>query len=111
MSKDPVNTAGEAFGQGAAFVVENIVVSRVFANIFKTTTIGGKSFETLYRVQSGGSKIRFVIKGNEIAIAGEDMLFVNINQEERAMQFSSEKRGDESNITQIPKSKNLLLKN
>ncbi|MBI4492984.1 MAG: RHS repeat-associated core domain-containing protein, partial [Chloroflexi bacterium] len=48
---------------------------------------------TVYRVQGGvlpnASKIRFVLDEakQNVSIAGDDMLFININQEARAMEF------------------------
>jgi hypothetical protein len=67
-----------------------------------STTISKDAFEYIYRVQGGGSKTRFVIDEakKSISISGNDMLFLNVGQEGRALEFAA-KRGDESVILKL----------
>ncbi len=74
--------------------------SRFFESISKGSVVSSSEFESLYRVQGGGSKMRFVISPNEISIVGSDMLFVNIGQETRAMTFLA-KRGEDAVLLKI----------
>lgn len=59
----------------------------------------GEETENLFRVQGGGSKARFIVEGG-VRISGEDMLFVNIGQEGRAIEFAA-KRGDDAVILKM----------
>lgn len=90
-----------------------IVGTRLFGMTFKPKiSIGSKeAFEYLYRVQGGGSKLRFIYDEakNSLNISGDDMLFINIGQEGRAMDFLA-KRGDEAVILKIKVNKSFTDK-
>ena len=60
---------------------------------------------TVFRVQGGvlpnASKVRFVLDdAGQIAIRGDDMLFINVNQEARALEFLA-KRGDTASLVKF----------
>ncbi len=86
---------GKVAGATANLAAETILFTRAFSTPFRVTTLRKQTFETLYRVQGGGSKMRFIIESNKLSIAGEDLLFVNIGQEGRALEFLA-KRGDDA---------------
>lgn len=62
----------------------------------------------MFRVQGGvgtnASKYRFVIKGGDISISGKEMLYVTLNDKDRALNFLA-KRGDEAYLVEIKVSK------
>jgi RHS repeat-associated protein len=68
-------------------------VSNAVKNQANSTTQG----TTIYRVQGGGSKYRFVMENGKLRIAGDDMLFVNFGQKGRAFEFAM-KRGSDTYI-------------
>lgn len=108
-SGDP-EKMGRAAGATADFAAETILFSRAFSTPFRFTTLRKQTFETLYRVQGGGSKMRFIIEGsNKLSIAGEDMLFVNIGQEGRALEFLA-KRGDDAVLVKFNINKSFVDK-
>lgn len=102
---------GDAKTLGAMTIdaISNIIAIKGFGSPFKTSTIAEDAFENMYRVQGGGSKIRFVIKDNDIAIAGDDMLFVNMGQEGRALEFLA-KRGDDAVLVKFKINKSFAEK-
>jgi RHS repeat-associated protein len=64
-----------------------------------------KRAATVFRVQGGvlpnASKVRFVLDdAGKIAIQGDDMLFINVNQQSRALEFLA-KRGEGANLCQF----------
>jgi hypothetical protein len=64
-----------------------------------------KGGETIFRVQGGvapnASKVRFQLGADgRVTIAGEDMLFVNLGQEGRALEFLA-KRGDTAELVRF----------
>lgn len=59
----------------------------------------------MFRVQGGvlpnASKVRFVLDDpGKIAIQGDDMLFINVNQQARALEFLG-KRGEGASLVQF----------
>ncbi|GEP94445.1 hypothetical protein CCY01nite_07050 [Chitinophaga cymbidii] len=93
----------ERFKDGAADLAITWGVGRILSagfKVFKAPT--EEAFEYMYRVQGGISKPRFVVDEarQNIGIAGDDMLFINIGQEGRALEFAA-KRGEEAVILRM----------
>lgn len=98
-SGDP-EKMGKSLGKVAEFVANTIAFSNTVTGEIKAGSAAENSFETLYRVQGGGSKVRMVVDANKVTIIGEDMLFVNIGQEGRALEFLA-KRGDDAILIKV----------
>jgi RHS repeat-associated protein len=67
--------------------------------------VAARGGETVFRVQGGvapnASKVRFLLGADgRVAIAGEDMLFVNLGQEGRALEFLA-KRGETAQLVRF----------
>lgn len=108
-SGDP-ERMGKAAGAITSLGVETVLFTRAYTTPFRLTILEKKTFETLYRVQGGGSKIRFLVEAeNKLSIAGSDMLFVNIGQEGRAIEFLA-KRGDDAVLLKFQVNKSFVNK-
>jgi hypothetical protein len=64
-----------------------------------------RGVETIYRVQGGvlpnASRVRFQLgEAGRVTIAGDDMLFVNLGQEGRALEFLA-KRGETAELVRF----------
>ena len=94
-----VNTY-EDFTAGMLFEISNISKLVRVSNTAK-----------VYRVQGGvgnnSSKIRFNIKDGDLAIGGDDMLYVTFDDKTRALNFLA-KRGEEAYLMQVKVSKDII---
>ncbi len=88
-------------------LVSGGLVYKTFTSKFVVTK--SPRFETMYRVQGGGSKHRFIINDSQIALQGDDMLFVNFGDKSRALQFLAQ-RGEEAVVLKFKVKKSFFDK-
>jgi RHS repeat-associated protein len=109
MNKRSASENAYGIGYYSTGFLMSYFVSRIFDVAFSSQSIAPKEFETAYRVEGGGSKIKFSVSENMLTISGNDMLFVNFGQEARAMQFLA-KRGDNAVLLEFKITKDFVDK-
>ena len=90
-----------------AFILGKVSASIKLPNLKVVSEADG--LESIFRVQGGGSKIRFVVGDNSISIQGNDMLFINVGQEARALEFWA-KRGEDAVLLKFKVNKSFVDK-
>jgi len=90
-----------AAGPSYAAMLETIQAEATFGRALAAARGGVATFRVQGGVLPNASKLRFVVdEGGGLSIAGDDMLFVNVNQEARAVEFLAQ-RGEGASLVRF----------